>query len=317
MPSDLIRTYAPKTRLFAWQRLRTRLARQPVRGLLYLGIALGACLVWLKVLAPLLGVPPARAESHWPFTWFFTGFAGLAFFEKWPLLDRRKPKSSGLLSALLFTTLGILFWEVLARRLAQESAYALLGYAMFGVFTTGWFFHNAPAAGMRQPWQGLLLTAGALGLGAGFYSLFGILPGAIIYFVPEFLLLFFGDWPVPASRPWRKGIFWLAVILAGSFLTHRVFSAMACGADTVCGEDLMAVIFGAMLLPYSLEGWPFAGLKQPAQGLLLIASTLTLSAAIYLFTFGVLRLPTGILAPWVFVTWCFVSILVWYVDPLR
>jgi len=316
MSSDLTQTYPPKTNFLTWQKWRIRLARQPVRGLLYLGMAVAASLVWLKLLAPLLGVPPAIAESHWPFTWFFTGFAGLAFFEKWPFNDRHKPKSSRLLSAFTYTIPAILLWEALAPRLAKQDAYALLGYAMFFLFTIGWFFHNAPVARMRQPWQGLLLTGGALAFGAGFYFLLGRPAGMIIFFVPEFLLLFFGDWPIPSQQPWRKGVFWLAIILAGSFLTHRLFSELGCRVDSLCGGDLMAVIFAAMLLPYSVEYWPYAGRKQPIQGLLLIASTLILSGGIYMLAFGLLHLPSGALPPWVFVTWCFVSILVWYIDPL-
>jgi hypothetical protein len=119
---------------------------------------------------------------------------------------------AGWLAAATATVFAILGWEFLAVRLETKAVYALLSYAEFWLFTLGWFYHNAPAGGLRQPAKGFVLTGLAAALGALAYLLIGAIPQMYIFFVPQFLFFFFGDWPVPSSRPWLKGTFWAGLI---------------------------------------------------------------------------------------------------------
>ena len=55
-------------------------------------------------------------------------------------------------------------------------------------------------------------------------------------------------WPISSSRPWLKGTFWAVLILIGSVITDKAFTALGRPMHTARGADLVGIIFGAMLL---------------------------------------------------------------------
>lgn len=282
------------------------------RGLYCLLIALLASAAWLFCLPHFLGMDLAKISREWTTSWFFFGFAALAFYELWPFVGRVRQPVAGLAAGLVATFIAILAWEVLSDYWVNEHLFALFSYTQFFLFTIGWFFHNAPFAHLSQPTKGTALAMLSIGLGILVYLWLGPLPQSFIFFVPEFLFFFFADWPIPSSRPWRKGFLWTILILAGSLLTDELFTRLGAPLGTPRGSDLVAVIFAAMLVTYSIEDRHLPQVRQPALGLLKIAATLALSSALACLFFRIIQLDDYVLSGWVWVCWCFQAVFYWF-----
>jgi hypothetical protein len=282
------------------------------RGILCLLLAMLASAAWLVWLPPRLGIDPAKMGRDWATSWFFFGFAALAFYNLWPFVGRLRQPAAGLLAGALATIMAIVVWETLLVFIPQDHMVALFSYAQFFLFTIGWFYHNVPFSRLAQPFKGTALSLLSIGLGIWVYQILGPLPQSYIFFIPEFLFLFFDDWPIPALHPWRKGAFWTVLILAGSFLANRLFIWLGAPLDTPRGADLVAVIFAAMLVTYSLDRWPLPAYRQPELGLIKIISTIGLSLLLALVFFKILQLEEYSLSNWVWVCWCFQAIFFWF-----
>ena len=112
-------------------------------------------------------------------------------------------------------------------------------------------------------------------------------------------------YPFDAERHWpfagRVRQPWAGLILIGSCVTDRIFAALGGPMHTARGSDLVGIVFGAMLLTYSLENWPVANQKQSALGLSMMIRTLALVSVLAVLCFDIVRAPDYAVTVWVFV----------------
>jgi hypothetical protein len=206
---------------------------------------------------------------NWGFSWFFFGFAFLAYWDLWPLSAMQQPYR-GLLAGVIAWISAAVGWQVILIWFEPTDALAVLSYTQFFLFTTAWFYHNWPVANLRQPFKGIILSAAAIVFGFSVYKIIGAIDQMYIFYLPQWFFSFFADWPISSTKPAVKGTFWAALILAFSWVTDLIFNALGKPIATAGGGDLFSLAFAAMLLAFALESWPFNKVKQPVQGLLVI-----------------------------------------------
>jgi len=287
---------------------------QPYKGIIFFVTAFVVTWIWFIVTGA-LGVDYFDAGMNWTFSWFFFGFGILAFFEGWPFVDRMMQPWAGFISGAISWVISVVGWITVNNRLGMDGAYALFSYASFFLFTVAWFYHSEPFARLSQPTKGvsLFLLSGVLGYVV--YLILGPRDWEYLYYIPQWLLIFFLDWPIPSEKPYMKGTFWAILIVIGTFVTHTIFNALGMSIITPRGLDLFSLLFVGMLLFNALENWPFAEKKQPAQGGLLIVSVLVVSVFVYPVLFYVLKVADYTTTVWTFAAWCWFAVLALFTYP--
>ena len=287
---------------------------QPYKGFLFFIAAFVVTWIWLT-LTGALGIDYFDAGMNWTFSWFFFGFGILAFFEGWPFVDRVKQPWAGFTSGVISWVVSAVGWIVVNSWLGFDRTYALFSYASFFLFTIAWFYHNEPFARLSQPTKGIALFLLSGVLGYLVYLILGPRDWEYLFYIPQWLLFFFLDWPIPSDKPYVKGTFWAVIIVIGTFVTHALLNVLGMSIVTPRGVDLFSLLFAGMLLFFALENWPFAGKEQPAQGGLLIVSVLVISAVAYPVLFSVLKVADYVTTVWTFVSWCWFAVLAMFTYP--
>jgi len=281
----------------------------------FVGVSSVATVVYLQVVTPAIGVSFADAALNYPFAFFFWGMALLSFFDCWPFAGRIPQPWAGLATAALSLIPAVLTWKWLAGRFGEYDAFALLSYAEFFLFAIAWFYDNAPAAGLRQPVKGLFLTGLSIALGWAVYTVIGAIPQMWLYYIPEWLLFFFGSWPIGHDRPYARGTFWVVLILAGTWLTNGILTRMGAPVTTARGEDVASIVFGSMIYTYGFECWPFERIKQPLKGIVVIATTLIIALVLAVLAWRVFQVEDHWVSAWVFAVWTWLVVLLWMIAP--
>ena len=287
--------------------------KQPYKGPMFCFAAIVVAGIWLSVM-PKLGVDYYDAGMNWVFSWFFFGFAILGYWETWPFSGMKQPLR-GLFAGVMSWIAAVVGWKALLIWLKPNNALAVLSYTQFFLFTTAWFYHNWPATNLRQPLKGIVRSFFAIVFGFSVYKIIGAIDQMYIFYLPQWFFKFFGDWPIFSAKPAVKGTFWAALILAFSWVTDLIFNALGKPIASAGGADLFALAFAAMLLAFALEAWPFNKVKQPLQGLLVIGSTLLLTAVLYPICYFVFQVTDYFIMVWTFTAWCFFAIMAWYTEP--
>jgi len=70
-----------------------------------------------------------------------------------------------------------------------------------------------------------------------------------------------------------------------------------------------------MLLAFAWEAWPFNKIKQPLQGLLVIGSTIILTALGYPIFYFVFQVTDYFIMVRTITVWCFFAIIAWFIEP--
>jgi len=286
---------------------------QPWRGIVFLVASFVLTAVWFSVLSA-LGLDSFAIGMNWSFCFFLSGYGILVFFEGWPLADKMKQPWAGFLTGAIALAITGAAWGILDSWIGSVNAFAWLSYSQFFVFTIGWFYHNEPFAKRKQPMKGILLFLLA---GVGGYVLYRILgprDWEYLFYIPQWLFYFFLDWPISSSKPYAKGAFWTVVILGFTWVTNLIFNAIGTPIGSARGIDLLALVFGGIMLGYAFEGWPFAKKKQPAQGLLYIISVLVLTVIAYPIIFNFFGAGEYAVNNWVFTAWvwfCVIFYMTW------
>lgn len=287
--------------------------RQPFKGLSIFFPAIVIAVIWVSVI-PAFGVDYYDAGMNWGFSWFFFGFAILAYWELWPFSGIKQPLR-GFLAGVISWIAAVVGWKVFLIWLEPTNALAVLSYTQFFLFTTAWFYHNWPVANLRQPLKGIILSVSALVFGISVYKIIGAIDQMYIFYLPQWFFSFFADWPVSSAKPALKGTFWAATILAFSWVTDLIFNTLNKPISSAGGADLFALVFAAMLLAFAFESWPFNKVKQPFQGLLVIVSTLVLTTALYPIFYYVFQVTDYFIMVRTVTVWCFFAIMAWYTEP--
>jgi hypothetical protein len=156
--------------------------------------------IWLSVM-PALDVDYYDAGMNWGFSWFFFGFAILGYWETWPFSGFKQPLR-GLLAGVMSWIAAAVGWKALLIWLEPNNALAVLSYTQFFLFTTAWFYHNWPAAHLRQPLKGIVLSVSAIVFGFNVYKIIGVIDQMYIFYLPPvffFILCRLADFLSKAS----------------------------------------------------------------------------------------------------------------------
>jgi hypothetical protein len=287
--------------------------KQPYKGLLLYFAALVVAGIWLWII-PALGVDYYDAGMNWGFSWFFFGFAFLAYWDLWPFSGIKQPWR-GLLAGVIAWITAAVGWKVILIWFEPTDALAVFSYTQFFLFTTAWFYHNWPVANLRQPLKGIVMSSAAIVFGLIVYKIIGAIDQMYIFYLPQWFFSLFGDWPISSTKPAVKGTFWAALIIAFSWVTDLIFNTLGKPIASAAGADLFCLVFAAMLLAFALESWPFNKVKHPLQGLLVIGSTLLLSAVLYPIFYFVFQVANYFIMVWTITVWCFFAIMAWFTEP--
>lgn len=287
---------------------------QPLKGLIYVIASIVVAIIYLKALAPAIGLSFLDATMNYGFLFFFWGFALLALFECWPFANLGQPWV-GLATTALSWILTVFTWNWLLARMGLYDAFAFISYVMFFLTMISWFYDNAPGAGMTQPLKGIFLLLLSVVLGWVVYTQIGCIDQMWLYFVPAFLLPAFDNWPIAEYNPYVRGTFWAVVILIATWVTNELLNLAGMPVASPRGTDFVSLTFGAMIFIYSFEHWPFQQVKQPLRGILLIVVTAIITVVLSILAWSVFGVEDFWVSGWSFAVWIWLMVIQWLLYP--
>jgi hypothetical protein len=253
------------------------------------------------------------------FACFFWACALAAWALDCPPFARLPQPYRGLALIPVGVLLGWLTWTVAMRLLHDDLANgdAFIAYAAFFLFMLSLFYDDWPFDRARQPWRALGLVALSFAGGAITYVVVGARPDSWLYFVPMFFIPAFAMWPLAGrGKAWLRGTAWAVIILLLTWGTEVILNLSGLSPATDKGSDFAGILFGGMLSFYCLSAWPFQRVRQPRQGIILVAIMLVLGGVILpMILWDVLDIPYSTASAWVFCAW-YVSVFTqWLTAP--
>ena len=291
------------------------LQQQPILGFWRLGLSILMAALYLRLLAPALGLSQTDAAVNYPFAFFFWSFALMTPFELWPFRKLGLPWS-GFVSGLLAIALAGSSWIVLSGTIQPNNALAIFIYAYFPLCVIACLTPE-PVANLNlpQPWKGFLVTLGSLGFGWLVFHVLGPAPQAWVYMIPVFLLVYFDDWPTRADRPIRKLIFWVVVVLFIALAIDFLHGRAGYPVTAADGSDAESLLWAVMMPVYAFDFYQTRRWQQPRKGVTLLLTTYAVTIVLNLLYFGVLQLEDWWISTWAFVVWVFLVIFHWMPMP--